>query len=123
MFKIPIAAVSGNPTVIGYLANPFGVSCLILRAWIEVVTQSGAACTLDIGYASAYNTSNDRLLDGISVATAGFFDSANDTDNGTNGVAKPQRLGATDWITINKASGNANALVGNVCVELANIQA
>ncbi len=86
------------------------------RAWLQRDTASTGACTLDIGIAANGTTSSDVLLDGISINTTGVADSYNDTDNGTNGVAKPQRASATQWITATVASGDANGFVGSLHV-------
>lgn len=87
---------------------------IVHRAWIEVETASTGACTLDVGIAANATTSSDVLLDGISVASTGVKDSANDTDNGTNGVAKPQHATAGQYVTATVASGNANGLVATI---------
>ena len=84
------------------------------RAWINRATQSAAACTLDIGIAANATTSSDVLLDGISINTTGVADSHNDTDNGTNGVAKPQLATGGQYVTATVASGNANGFVGTL---------
>lgn len=88
----------------------------IHKAWLSRGTASAVACTLDIGIAANATTSSDVLLDGISINTTGVADSENDTDNGANGVAKPQLANAGTFITATVASGNANGFVGSLHV-------
>ncbi len=80
-----IAATVTTGGAVASIANPFGFDVFVVRAVLDVTTQSSGAATLDIGVAANGTTSNDTLLDGISVAAAGTFD--NITDKGTNGKA------------------------------------
>lgn len=113
--RISIPAVSGNPTVVASLANPFGMDVIITKAVLDSTVVAGAACTLDIGIAADGTTSNDTIMDGLDVnAATGLFD--NVTNKGTNG--KPQVVwGAAQFLNVCKASGNANALVAALFVE------
>ena len=96
--------------------NPLGVQAIIKRAVLHVKTGSSAACTLDIGTATT-STSNDGLIDGISVNAAADTIYDNVTNVGTNGKAT-RLVGATDYITASVASGNANGLVADLYVDL-----
>lgn len=118
--KVATLTLSGTtlavPTVQAW-QNPESGAILVERAVLDVTTQSTGACTLDIGRTTVSATTGaDTLLDGISVAAAGVFDSTNDTDNGTNGVAKVQKLAAGGWVTVSEASGAAEGLVGTLYI-------
>ena len=91
---------------------------MVHRAYIRVTTASTGASTADIGiHASSATTNADNLLDGISLAATGIFDSADGTDNGTNGVAKPQVWPAAGFINIGEASGDVAGFAGSLYVE------
>lgn len=95
-----------------------GADLIVLRAWIRVTTGSTGASTVDIGItATSATTASDVLFDAISLATPGFFDSADGTDNGTNGVAKPQLWAKDSWITVAEASGDIAGVVGTLYIE------
>jgi hypothetical protein len=98
--------------------NPEASSILVLREVLNVTTVATAACTVDSGVtATSATTASDTLIDGLDVNSAiGVFDSNNDTDNGTNGVAKPQLLAAGKWVTFKEASGNATGLVADAYI-------
>lgn len=95
--------------------NPEAGAIAIVRAMLDVTTQSSGACTLDIGpTATNATTSSDTLFDGLSVAAAGLFDTVNDTHNGTNGLAYAQRLAAGKWVTVTDASGDPTGLAATL---------
>jgi hypothetical protein len=113
-------AITGGPSTTGVwtaLANPAGVELMILRAYLRITTASTGASTLDIGIGATSTTASDVLLDGISGASTGVFDSMDGTDNGTNGVAKPQVWGSTAYVTVKEASGDVDGLVATLYVE------
>lgn len=119
MFRFDFTEGDGSG-VIASCPNPLGVDCYIKRALLVVTTPSTGAATVDMGVASAIGTSNDELIDGKSVATAGVFDNQNDTDNGTNG-----KIGlfwdADNFLTLAEASGDVTGLVGFVLLELVDV--
>lgn len=98
--------------------NPESGKILITRAIADITTKSTGASTLDIGTTTvSATTSSDNLLDGIDTGTAAaLFDSADDSDNGTNGVAKAQALASGKWVTFKEATGDTSAMVGNVYI-------
>lgn len=113
MYKVALAA-SDAAGGVAAIANPEGVEVLITRVVVDVTTQSTGACTVDAGIAANATTLNDTLIDGLSVAAAGTFD--NVSDAGTNGKARAS-WGASQFLTISKASGAAAGLAGNVYIE------
>lgn len=116
--KLNIPVQSALSGVFASLGNPAGVDLLVTRAYIRVTTASTGASTVDIGiHASSASTNADNLLDGISLAATGIFDSANDTDNGSNGVAKPQVWAAAGYINVGEASGDVAGFAGDLYVE------
>lgn len=115
VLQVPIAiSASTTSGQIAAIELAGAAGTWVHRAWINRTTQSAAACTLDIGIAANATTSSDVLLDGISINTTGVADSHNDTDNGTNGVAKPQLATGGQYVTATVASGNANGFVGTL---------
>lgn len=116
--ELAIAGASGSANVFTSLANPAQETIWVLRAWLRTTVVATAAATLDIGIAADSTTASDVLFDGLDVNTAiGIFDSHNDTDNGTNGVAKPQLMTASQYVTVKEASGNVDGLVGTLYIE------
>lgn len=95
------------------LANPEGVKLLITRLILHITTASSGAATVDAGIAANGSTSNDTLIDGKSVATAGVFD--NIADIGTNGKTVKE-WGASQYLTIT-ASASLAGLVGYAYIE------
>lgn len=117
VLQVPIAiAASTTSGQIAAIEMAGAAGTWIHRAWINRATASSGACTLDVGIAANATTSSDLLLDGISIASTGVADSHNDTDNGSNGVAKPQLATGGQWVTATVASGNANGFVGTLHV-------
>lgn len=115
--ELAITGGSADANVFEALANPTGVDVMVLRAYLRITTASSGASTLDIGIAADAVTASDVLIDGLSGAATGIFDSADGTDNGTNGVAKPQVWASTSYITVKEASGNVDGLVATLYVE------
>lgn len=113
-FKIALAALDAAGGVVSQ-ANPEGVDIYITRLVIEVEEASDAAATLDAGVAADGTTLSDILIDGLDVnAAAGVFD--NIKNGGTNGKAG-QKWGASQYLTISKATGAAAGLVGYAYVQ------
>lgn len=95
------------------VANPEGIDLLITRFILNVTTQSSGAATVDAGIAANGTTSNDTLIDGKSVATAGVFD--NIEDQGTNGKSTV-KWGASQYLTVT-ASATVAGLVGEALIQ------
>lgn len=114
MYKATLSAAETAGGVLS-LANPEGVTLIIRDLVLDVTTKATAACTLDAGIAANGTTLNDTLIDGVDVGTAaGTFDSQKDA--GTNGAGS-RRWGATEFLTVSKASGAAAGLVGNAYID------
>lgn len=114
MYKVALAALDTAGGVAS-IANPEGVAIHVTRVTIAVTTVATAACTVDAGIAANGTTSGDNLIDGLDVnAATGLFD--NITEKGTNGKSR-QLWGATQYLTISKATGAAAGLVGNVYIQ------
>lgn len=117
--KVATLALVGNDlaTAVQSWANPESGAILVERAVADITTASTGASTLNVGItAVSATTASDTLLDGISGTPAAVFDSVNDTDNGTNGVAKVQKLAEGGWVTVSEASGAAEGLVGTLYI-------
>lgn len=111
-------AVSGTTIHAGVTALwTAPAAAIILRAILNITTQSTGASTLDIGYtAVSATTLSDTLLDGVSGASVAQFDSMNAAlDSGAN--AKAQNAASGKWITAAEASGDTTALVGVLYVQ------
>lgn len=96
------------------IVNPSGIAglaTLILRT----TTVATGACTIDAGFGTT-GTLYDTSIDGLDVnAATGEFSSVKNP--GTNG--RPYKyIGATDYITISKATGAAAGLAGNAWLQI-----
>ena len=113
-FRTPLTAVTGT-TAGGALslANPEGADIYITRLVLNITTPSTGAATVDAGIAANGTTSDDDLIDGLSVATAGVYD--NIKNGGTNGKAG-QKWGASQYLTIT-ASATLAGMVGEAIIE------
>jgi hypothetical protein len=112
--QIAIAGAAGSSGVFVSTLNPFGVDILIHSAILRITTQSTGAATVDIGVAADATTSNDGLIDGLSVAAAGVFNTAqNGGTNGKNGAV----WGAAQYLNVAEASGNVADLVAALHLE------
>lgn len=117
VLQVPITVTATKTSgQIAAIELPGAAGTWVHRAWINVATASTGACTVDLGIAANATTSSDVLIDGISVNSTGVKDSADGTDNGSNGIAKPQLATATQYITATVASGDANGLVATLHV-------
>lgn len=108
--KVPLSGAVATAGGVGAKLNPFGTRVIVNRVVIEVATQSTLAATVDAGIAANGTTLADGLVDGLSVAAAGFFD--NLADPGTNGQPAAA-WGASEYFTVSQASGDVADLVGN----------
>ncbi len=111
--KVALAQAAGNAGVLSW-QNPEAVA--ILAAVVLDITTVQSAQTADVGVDGDGTGSDDTLLDGVSLATAGAFSSF--ADAGTNGAAfrKVDANGGTnDYITAT-ASGTPSSLVGNAYI-------
>lgn len=108
---IDLAATAGNAGVLQW--RPARVGAFVVhRIELDILTPSTGACTVDVGVAAAA-TSNDSLIDGLSIATAGLYD--NLKNPGTNGKAS-QKLTSSQYVTGTVASGTVTGLVGKAYV-------
>lgn len=118
MKELAVTGGAADANVFEAVLNPAGVDVMILRAYLRTTAVATAAATLDIGIGSTSTTAGDTLFDGLDVnAAIGIFDSMDGTDNGTNGVAKPQVWTAGYYVTVKEASGNVDGLVGTLYIE------
>lgn len=113
--KLAVAGTSSSSGVIASVLNPFGTNVIITRALLVVSTQSTGAATVDIGTAADATTSNDGLIDGKSVASAGTFDNLVAADAGTNGKTF-RAWGSTQYLNVAEASGDVDGLVATLYV-------
>lgn len=117
--KVATLTLSGDTLATAKQAwqNPEAGAILVEKAILVIATASTGASTLDVGCtATSADTLSDTLLDGVSGTPAALKDSTNDTDNGTNGLAKAQSLAAGKWVTVSEASGAAEGLVGTLYI-------
>jgi hypothetical protein len=113
VYKLAVAGGAGSSGVFASAANPFGYDVVITSAVLDVTTQSSGAATVDIGVGADATTSNDGLIDGLSVAAAGIFN--NEDGAGTNGRSA-QRWTSSTFLNVAEASGDVSGLVGNLYV-------
>lgn len=110
--KVVKVALAASDTAGGFFswANPEASSIIVNAVYLNVTTQSSAACTVDIGTTATNGTTlSDNLIDGLSVATSGLY--SNTSSAGTNG--KPHQLLASGkWVTGSVASGASAGIVG-----------
>jgi hypothetical protein len=111
--KIALTAGDGSG-VISSTANPFGFDVIIVRAVLNITTQSTAAATADIGVDADSDTADDRLIDGLSLATAGLYN--NVEDPGTNGEMSLV-WDSAEFLTVAEASGDVTGFVGSLYLE------
>lgn len=95
------------------LANPFGSDVLIKDVTIRVTTASTGASTVDIGVAANATTTNDGLIDGLSLATLGLYTNAEDA--GTNGE-QTMVWGANQFLNVAEASGDVAGVVAKIYI-------
>ena len=94
------------------IQNPYDSDCLVVA--LVNVTALAATETLDVGIDDGGDASNDGLIYGLSVATAGVFSSFG--DGGTNGNAFAllhKKGGANDYL-VYKASAGTDTLAGEI---------
>ena len=116
-FKVKRVALAAVDTAGGVAAWTPGVRALIHHAVLDVTTDSTGASTIDCGIAANATTLNDTLIDGADSGTAAaLYDSADGTDNGTNGIAKTRAISSTQAVTCSVASGASAGIVGYLYV-------
>lgn len=114
--RLSITGAAGSSNVFASLSNPWGVAVVVTRAILYISTASSGASTLDIGPAANATTASDTLIDGLSGAGTGVFDSSIAAHGGTNGL--PSGLLAADGaITVKEASGNVDGLVATLVIQ------
>ncbi|MGV3613841.1 MAG: hypothetical protein ACO1SV_00780 [Fimbriimonas sp.] len=104
--KIAIPAVTGDPAIVSSTLNPFGFDVIIQNALLDATTAASGSATLDVGVGANASASNDGLFDGLTINGAtGLFDPVK--NGGTNG--RPSQVwGATQYLNVARATGNAN---------------
>ena len=111
-----VALTAATDTTAGAVCavlNDSGEDRIITSVIIDITTESAGAAAVDIGVAANGTTSNDTLIDGASVATAGTIDWVKNA--GTNG-ANARRWNAGQYIT-GTASADATGMVANLYVD------
>jgi len=93
--------------------NTYGTDLAILRVVLQVTTGTAGACTIDIGIEADAVTSADDLIDGLSLADAGVYDSI--ADKGTNGSSR-RRWPSGGFANASMASGATAGLVGTYAI-------
>jgi hypothetical protein len=106
--QLSVASPGAATGVFASMANPWGREVLIHSAFLRITTQSTGASTIDVGVAADAVTANDVLIDGVSGAAAGLFNSV--TNAGTNGKVG-QIWGASQFLNAAEASGDVTAIV------------
>ena len=102
------------------LQNPTGKPCIITRCVLHIITETATGgTTADIGVNATSATTNDSLLDGVAVTTAGVFD--NIINKGSNGK-EIKLLPAGNYVTAD-LSGAASGLIADVYVQLKQLNA
>lgn len=108
--RVALGALDAGGGILSWQNPELGRAIGIVSFELDIVTPTTGACTGDFGTTPTNGaTSNDGLIDGLSLAVAGLFN--NNEDKGTNGKSK-QRLAAGKWLTGSMASGAAAGLVG-----------
>jgi len=113
-YKIALTAATGT-TAGGVLKlqNPEAADLIITRLVLDITTASSGAATVDAGVDDDGANSNDTLIDGLSVATAGTYD--NIENQGTNGKSAVKWL--TGYYLVITASATTAGMVGNAYIE------
>ena len=110
--KVALAAGTAAGGVLSW-ANPAGASIIVHNIALDITTQSTSASTIDVGVAANGTTSSDTLIDGVSGAAAGVFNSA--TNAGSNG-SMSRKMTSTQFITASQATGAVAGLVGSAYI-------
>lgn len=114
--RVPLTATTATTGgAVAAWANPEGANIAIVRVLLAVNTASTGAANLSVGIAANATTSNATTFDAKAVGTAGLFDNADDTDNGSTGIAKAQKMTSTQYITAT-GSADTTGLVGNLFI-------
>jgi hypothetical protein len=110
--KVALSAGTAAGGVLSW-ANPAGASIIVHNIAIDITTGSSVASTIDVGVAANGATLSDTLIDGVSGATAGVFNSA--TNAGTNGRMS-RKVASTEFVTASQASGTVTGLAGSAYI-------
>ena len=92
--------------------NPYDSDCLVAAA-VNVETVDDTQ-TLDIGIDSAGTTSNDGLIDGLSVAARGVSNSFDDPGTNGNAFSLLHKRGGTNDYLVFQASTGTDTLAGEI---------
>ena len=96
--------------VVHSLQNPFDVDCFV-SAIVEITTVD-ATETIDVGLDTAGTTSGDELIDGLSIATAGVFNSSDEPGTNGNTYVRLDKKGGTNDFLVWTQSAGSNSVVG-----------
>ncbi len=109
-----ITEALGADALVHGVQNPCDSDCLV-AAVVNVETVD-ATETLDVGVDTDGTTTDDTLLDALTVAAAGGFSSFSDADTGTNGVpfVKVDKKGGTNDFLVFTASAGTDTLAGTI---------
>ncbi|MBV9521602.1 MAG: hypothetical protein JO010_02340 [Alphaproteobacteria bacterium] len=111
--KLPLAANDSAGGIFSWV-NPEPVAIVVTSVYVDATTPSSGACAISIGTTAVSGaTVSANLIDTLSLATAGTFDTI--TDKGTNGRSR-QRLAVGAWVTGSTVSGASAGLAGNVYI-------
>ena len=105
------ADLQGDADVHG-IQNPYDSDCLV-AAVVNVATADDTE-TIDVGVDDGGDASNDGLIDGLSVAAIGVFNSWDDPGTNGNAFALLHKKGGTNDYLVWKASAGTNRLAGEI---------
>ena len=93
------------------IQNPYDSDCLVAVV-VNVATLDDTE-TVDVGVGDG-DASDDGLIDGLSVAAAGVFNSFDDPGTNGNAFALLNKKGGTNDYLVWKASAGTNTLAGEI---------
>ena len=105
------AELTGNADVHS-IQNPYDSDCLV-AAVVNVTTLDDTE-TIDVGIDDDGDASDDGLIDGLSVAAAGVFNSFDDPGTNGNAFALLHKKGGANDYLVYKASAGTDTLAGEI---------
>ena len=105
------ADLQGDASVHG-IQNPYDSDCLVW-AVVNVATADDTE-TVDVGVDDGGDASNDGLIDGLSVAATGVFNSFDDPGTNGNAFALLHKKGGSNDYLVYKASTGTDTLAGQI---------
>jgi hypothetical protein len=114
-FRVALSDAADTSGAVASIPNPEGRTVYVTALIVNLTTASSGAGTVDAGISANSTTLSDTLIDGLNVnAATGVF--SNLREPGSNGKAG-QPWGATQYLTISRASGAVAGLRGEAIVE------